>query len=61
MTNLQAAIGLAQVERIDDILARKRHAGELYDELFAKIEGVQVQTKRTWARGNYWMYGPHDQ
>jgi perosamine synthetase len=55
--NLQAAIGFAQVERIDEILASKRRIGALYDELFANVKRVQVQAKRNWARVNYWMYG----
>ena len=57
LSNLLAALGLAQVERIDQILACKRRIGALYDELLAKVKGVQVQAKRNWARVNYWMYG----
>jgi perosamine synthetase len=57
LSNLQAAIGFAQVERIDDILACKRRIGALYDELFATVKGVRVQAKRNWARVNYWMHG----
>jgi perosamine synthetase len=57
LSNLLAAIGFAQVERIDEILACKRRIGALYDELFANVKGVHVQAKRTWARVNYWMYG----
>jgi perosamine synthetase len=57
LSNLQAAIGLAQCERIDDILAAKRSIGMRYDELFADQAGIQLQSKQEWARTNYWMYG----
>jgi perosamine synthetase len=57
LTNLQAAIGVAQVERIDDILARKRRMGKIYGELFANIAGIRVQKIHDWAHINYWMYG----
>jgi perosamine synthetase len=57
LTNLQAAIGVAQVERMAEILALKRRNGALYDTLLAEIPGVTLQAKRDWARVNYWMYG----
>jgi perosamine synthetase len=56
LTNLQAAIGVAQVERMDDILARKRHMGERYNQGLAGIDGLQLATQQDWARINYWMY-----
>jgi len=56
LTNLQAAIGVAQIERMDDILARKRHMGARYNQGLAGIDGLQLPTQRDWARINYWMY-----
>lgn len=56
LTNIQAAIGVAQVERMDDILARKRHMGSLYNEGLGGIAGLQLPVQRDWARINYWMY-----
>ena len=56
-TNLQAAIGVAQVERMDDILARKRAMGHLYDELLGEVAELTLPAKCDWARINYWMYG----
>jgi perosamine synthetase len=56
LTNLQAAIGVAQIERMDDILARKRHMGSLYNEGLGGIEGLQLPAQKDWARINYWMY-----
>jgi perosamine synthetase len=56
LTNLQAAIGVAQVERMEDILARKRHMGALYNQGLAGIDGLQLPAQADWARINYWMY-----
>lgn len=39
MTNLQAAIGLAQLERLDEFVERKRRMGRVYTEMLAGIEG----------------------
>ena len=56
LTNIQAAIGVAQVERIDDILARKRAMGRLYDELLGEVNELSLPPQEDWARINYWMY-----
>jgi perosamine synthetase len=56
ITNIQAAIGVAQVERMEDILARKRHMGALYNEGLGGIGGLQLPVQKDWARINYWMY-----
>ncbi|HVV27181.1 MAG TPA: DegT/DnrJ/EryC1/StrS family aminotransferase [Rhizomicrobium sp.] len=55
-TNLQAAIGVAQVERMDEILSRKRMMGALYDELLAGVQELILPAQEDWARINYWMY-----
>ena len=55
-TNIQAAIGTAQVERMDDILARKRAMGTQYDRLLADMPGLTLPAQESWARINYWMY-----
>ena len=41
MTNLQAALGVAQLERLDEFVARKRRMGRRYAELLAGTPGVQ--------------------
>jgi perosamine synthetase len=56
MANLQAAVGLAQLERIDELIARKRHLGEYYRHKLAEIPGVRFQIQKPWARSVYWMY-----
>lgn len=55
MTNLQAAIGLAQVERADWHLERRREIARWYGELLAGVPGIQWQQKKAWARSVYWM------
>jgi perosamine synthetase len=58
MSNLQAAVGLAQLERLDEFVARKRAMGALYDRLLGDIAGIQLPVKRTEAASNiYWVYG----
>ena len=57
LTNLQAALGLAQVGRIDEIIARKRWMGEEYTNRLKDLHALQPQVVRPWARSVYWMYG----
>ncbi|MBF0244702.1 MAG: DegT/DnrJ/EryC1/StrS family aminotransferase [Planctomycetes bacterium] len=56
MTNMQAAIGCAQLERIEEILARKRRLGQLYRERLSELPDLQLQIEREWAKQVYWMY-----
>jgi perosamine synthetase len=58
MTNVQAAIGLAQLERLDDRVNRKRRMGHRYTELLSGIPGLQLPLTRTeYAENIYWVYG----
>jgi len=57
MTNLQAAIGLAQFEKIDDLVERRRAHAYLYNGLLKDIEGIVLPPEREWAKNVYWMYG----
>lgn len=56
LTNLQAAIGLGQVERVDELVARKRRMGERYTAGLAGLP-VALPVERPWAENVYWMYG----
>lgn len=56
LTNLQAAMGVAQYERLPQALARKRQIGARYNELLAGLANVRLPSQREWARTNYWMY-----
>jgi perosamine synthetase len=57
LTNMQAALGLAQIERMDSIVARKRRMGHDYTERLSEVPGLELQVQQPWARGVYWMYG----
>lgn len=58
MSNLQAAVGLAQLERLDEVVARKRRMGRLYTELLSRTEGVQLPLPAAdYADNVYWVYG----
>jgi perosamine synthetase len=58
MTNLQAALGVAQLERLDEFLEKKRWIGRLYSELLADLPGVQLPLAKTdYADNIYWVYG----
>lgn len=58
MTNLQAALGLAQLESLDRHLEIKRATGQLYQELLRGLPGVRLPPVRTaWAENLYWVFG----
>jgi perosamine synthetase len=57
MTNLQAALGLAQVERINKIIRHKRWVGETYSEQLRDVPGLELPVEKSWAKNIYWMYG----
>jgi perosamine synthetase len=58
MTNVQAAIGLAQLERLDETTTRKRRMGALYREKLADLGGLRHPPARTdQAENVYWVYG----
>jgi len=57
MTNIQAAIGLAQLERIDELVERRRKNARFYSHLLKEVEGVTLPPEKEWARNVYWMYG----
>lgn len=57
-TNLQAAVGLAQLERLDEFVAKKRKMGKLYTEMLSDVKGIQLpQEKDDHADNIYWVYG----
>lgn len=58
MTNLQAALGVAQLERLSHFVERKRAMGRLYTELLADLPDLQLPLARTdYADNIYWVYG----
>jgi perosamine synthetase len=58
MTNLQAALGLAQLERLDEFTLIKRNMGLKYNQLLADLSDVQLPLAKTvYAENIYWVYG----
>ena len=58
MTNLQAALGVAQLEKLDETILRKRAIGARYRELLAGIRGLELPLDRTdYAESLYWVFG----
>ncbi len=56
MTNLQAAIGLAQVERADEFVDHRRRCAQIYSELLDGTPGITLPWEAPWAENVYWMY-----
>ena len=57
LTNMQAAIGVSQIKRIEDIVDRKIEIGRYYQEQLSQIEGIQLQKQESWAKGVFWING----
>jgi perosamine synthetase len=57
MTSYQAAMGLAQLEKIDVIIAEKRRLAAKYNALLADVPGLGLPVELNWAKHVYWMYG----
>lgn len=55
MSSLQAALGLAQLERIDDLVARKRRVFEWYRTHLSGIDGVRLNHEPPGVTNTYWM------
>ena len=57
LTNIQAAIGLAQLERMEKIVAQKRWMGQEYTRQLKDLMELQLPVEEPWAHSVYWMYG----
>jgi len=58
MTNMQAAIGVAQLEKLDEFVQRKRKMGLQYNSLLKDVDGIQLPLTHTdYADNIYWVYG----
>lgn len=57
MTNMQAAIGLAQTERLPKLIAKRRETARQYEEVLRHVEGLTLPVEETGVTNVYWMYG----
>jgi perosamine synthetase len=58
LTNLQAAVGLAQLERLDESVKKKRRMGALYNSRFSSLRQLELPPAKTeYAENIYWVYG----
>jgi dTDP-4-amino-4,6-dideoxygalactose transaminase len=55
LPNLNAALGCAQLERLDDLILRKRQLARNYLEAFAGVDGVSIVREPEGTRSNYWL------
>jgi perosamine synthetase len=55
MSNLQAAMGLAQIERAEELVDRKREINKIYQELLSDCAGVTVTSELSGCRSIHWM------
>ncbi|MDR1741236.1 MAG: DegT/DnrJ/EryC1/StrS family aminotransferase [Synergistaceae bacterium] len=58
MSNLQAAVGMAQLERLDASVSKKRSTGAMYQSLLKGVRGLRLPVERTeYAENIYWVFG----
>tara|TARA_Y100000589_G_C27114593_1_gene613673 strand:+ start:272 stop:1393 length:1122 start_codon:yes stop_codon:yes gene_type:complete len=58
MTNLQAALGIAQLEKLDKTIERKRQIGKTYNYFLKNVEKIKLPLEKTdYAENIYWVYG----
>jgi len=57
MTNMQAAIGVAQIKRINEIVKRKVDIAQYYTNRINHLKCVQLPIEKEWAKNVYWIYG----
>jgi perosamine synthetase len=56
MTNIQAGMGLAQLERIDEFVEMRRQNAAHYNNRLRDLPGITLPTEKKWAKNVYWMY-----
>jgi len=58
MSNIQAALGVAQLENLKESVNRKRRMGRMYDDLFKDLDSIKLPIDKTeYAENIYWVYG----
>ena len=57
LTNMQAALGLAQLERIEELVKARRNNAFTYNQFLKDVPGLTLPPEKDWAKNVYWMYG----
>lgn len=55
MSNIQAALGLAQFERLDELVSKKREIFSWYEERLSQYNNIKLNKEADWAHSIYWM------
>lgn len=55
LTNIQAALGVAQLEQLDSFIEIKRNNAALYRKLLSEIPQVDLAWEESWAKSNFWL------
>jgi len=56
LTNIQAAMGCAQLEKVDEYIASKRRIASRYGDALRNLPGIELMPEAPWASSVYWMY-----
>lgn len=56
MTNIQAAIGLAQMKKIKNFISERKKIAKIYDKFFADIKNIELLPSNKWSQNSYWLY-----
>lgn len=56
LSNIQAAMGVAQMERLEGFISIKRKNAALYKDLISDIDGISFLWENSWAKSNFWFY-----
>ncbi len=56
MTNLQAAVGVAQLERINFFVEKKREIAQMYNSYLCDIEEIILPIEKEWVKSSFWMF-----
>ena len=56
LTNVQAALGCAQIEQIEPFIEKKRAIAKRYEDAFRSVPGLSPMPRAAWADPVYWLY-----
>jgi perosamine synthetase len=56
LTNIQAAVGCAQIEQLDTYLDTKRKVADVYASALRDVEGLHLPGEASWGRSTFWLY-----